>query len=132
MSESLERMWILLVTLVLIFSLAFLQGAWAHEEHEPNAQWYKSQTMNPEAQKRLGTPYKSCCDAGDVYKTRFRLVDDGTKYGVESYEYLRDGKWKLIPPDIIKVDKTPDGRPVLFINKNTGLELCFIIEGAGI
>lgn len=108
-------------------------GAEAHESHETHAAWYKSQQITDAARKRLGVGFKSCCDESDHFKTRFRLVDDGTKYGTESYEYLTAaGQWKLIPPDIVQRKKTPDGRPVLFILKTTGREACFIVDEEGI
>lgn len=106
----------------------------AHDHNDPDAQWYRQQQINPEALPRLNVPFKSCCDAGDHYKTRARLLEDGTKYGVETYEYwhYEKAKWLIVPPDIIKKAKTPDGRPVLFIQKVTGKELCFIIDEEGI
>jgi hypothetical protein len=44
----------------------------------------------------MGVPYKSCCDAGDVYKTRFRIAADNS----DQWQYFKDGKWKVIPPDV--------------------------------
>jgi hypothetical protein len=110
-----------------VIAIAWASGAYAHDDP-----WYKQQMMNPETASRLGVQYKSCCDAGDHYRTRFRLVNDGSKYGTETYEYMKDGKWKLVPPDIIQRKPTPDGQPVLFINKHDGRELCFIIDKEGI
>ena len=124
---------VLLMALVLAFSLIFLKTGkvWSHELHEPHAAWYKSQRMNQETKQRLGVQYQSCCDAADVYPTRFRLVEDGSKYGAETYEYLWHGKWKRAPQDIIQRKPTPDGRPVLFINKITGDEYCLILDSEG-
>ena len=48
-------------------------------------QWFQSQQINPDAQKRLGVAFKSCCDHGDVFKTRFRVGNDGG----DRWEYLR-------------------------------------------
>lgn len=130
-----EVLAILCVATALFFSLLFLKTGkvWGHEAHEPHAQWFKSQRMNPETKKRLGVDYQSCCDAGDHFPTRFRLVEDGTRYGAETYEYMwRDGTWKRVPQDIIQRKKTPDGRPVLFLNKITGQEYCLIIDEEGI
>lgn len=114
----------------LVVALAY--PALAHDHRLANADWYKRQTINPEAQQRLQVPYKSCCDAGDHFDTRFRLISDGTKYGAETYEYWTGDTWKVISPDIIQRKKTPDGRPVLFIIKSTGKEVCFIIDEGGI
>jgi hypothetical protein len=58
---------------------------------------------------------------------RFRLVEDGSKYGTETHEYLKDGRWRIVPPDIVQRKKTPDGRPVLFISRHTSQELCLIV-----
>lgn len=116
----------------LVGSLAFVKGAFAHDHKDPHYDWYKQQQINEEARLRMQLAYKSCCDAADHFDTRFRLVNDGSKYGVESYEYWTGDKWKAISPDIIQRKKTPDGRPVLFIIKGTGKEVCFIIDEAGI
>ena len=35
----------------------------------PNHEWFNKQEMNPAARERLGVPWKSCCDNGDVFKT---------------------------------------------------------------
>lgn len=122
------------------FVLAFAAGTpvfgkdksqWADAD-PARREWFRRQTMTPDACNRVQVGNCSCCDHGDVFKTRFRLAENGSKYGVETYEYWKDDKWKLIPPDIVKHDKTPDGRPVLFINHRNGQELCFIIDEEGI
>ena len=38
----------------------------------------------------------------------------------------------MVPGDIVKEDDTPENKPVLFINKYTGQELCFIVPKGGI
>lgn len=119
-----------LMTLAVL--VASIVSAMAHDHNDPNLAWYRSQEMTPESRARLGVAWKSCCDEADHFKTRFRLLEDGTKYGTETYQYLRDGKWKTVPADIIQRKKTPDGTPVLFINKHDGRELCFIIDEEGI
>jgi hypothetical protein len=114
-------------------ALAFtVIAAQAHDHRMANADWYKSQTINPEARQRMQLGYKSCCDAGDHFQTRFRLVNDGSKYGVETYEYWTGDAWKVVPQDIIQRKKTPDGKPVLFIIKSSGKEVCLIIDEEGI
>jgi hypothetical protein len=95
-------------------------------------QWFESQTINPDAMVRMGIENPSCCDAGDVYRTRFRIVEDGSKYGAERWQYLdKFGVWKTIPPDIIKDEPSIDAEPILFINKYSGQELCFFIGRGG-
>lgn len=104
----------------------------AHDSTHKHADWFNNQEMTPASRERMQVPWKSCCDAGDHFQTRFRLVEDGSKYGTETYEYLKDGVWKIIPADIVQRKPTPDGSPVLFINKYTGVELCFFIDREGI
>lgn len=104
----------------------------AHEPGTPHYDWYKRQQMTPETKQRLGKTYTSCCDKGDHYPTKFRLTEDGSRYGAETYEYLApNGAWKRVNPDIIQRKKTPDGKPVLFILA-TGEESCLIIDDEGI
>src|SRR5450759_3978306 len=90
--------------------------------------WFQSQTINPDAQKRLGVSYKSCCDNGDVFKTRFRVNSEGG----DQWEYLEDGKWKVIPTDIIHEEPSLDNTPILFKNRLTGQELCFFKPQGGL
>jgi hypothetical protein len=77
--------------------------------------WFFMQRMTPESQKRFGVHFDSCCTAGDVYHTRFRVVNDGTKYGEDEWQYFKDGYWLPIPNDIIERTETPTGQPVLFL-----------------
>ena len=115
-----------LLCLFLCVPTAVLAHDPAHHEH---AEWYNKQTMNEAARKRLNVPYKSCCDAGDHYRTRFKVADDNS----DQWLYLaKNGQWKIVPPDIIKEDETPENQPVLFINKHNGVELCFFVPKGGI
>jgi len=100
----------------------------AHDPSMPNHEWFNAQEMNPAARQRLGVPWKSCCDNGDVFKTRFRVAEDHS----DQWQYLKDGQWRTIPPDIIKEEDTPDHLPVLFINRRTGDELCFFVPKGGL
>lgn len=120
------------LALYLLVSFGSARPSLAHDAGDPDAAWYKSQTINPEAWQRLKVPFRSCCDSGDHFRTRFRLMRDGTRYGAETYEYWKDGAWRVIPPDVVKRARTPDGRPVLFIERASGKELCFIIDEEGI
>ena len=100
----------------------------AHDASMPHHEWFNAQEMNPAARQRLGVPWKSCCDNGDVFKTRFRVAEDRS----DQWQYLKDGQWRTVPPDIIKEEDTPDHLPVLFINKHTGTELCFFVPKGGL
>ena len=109
---------------VLTFAVSLLSfDAGAHDASMPHHEWFNRQEMTPAARQRLGVPWKSCCD-----KTRFRVDDDRS----DQWQYLKDGEWKTIPPDIIKEGDTPDHTPVLFINKYTGIELCFFVPQGGL
>jgi hypothetical protein len=115
---------------VTMFGLLLLLSfrADAHDPSMAHHEWFNKQEMNPAAQLRLGLSYKSCCDNGDVFKTRFRVGDDRS----DQWQYFKDGQWKLVPPDIIKEEDTPDHLPVLFINRHTGQELCFFVPKGGL
>ena len=115
-----------LTTFGILLLLSF--RADAHDPSMAHHEWFNAQEMNPAAQHRLGLPYKSCCSNGDVFKTRFRVGEDRS----DQWQYLKNGEWKTIPPDIIKESDTPDHTPVLFINKATGLELCFFVPQGGL
>ena len=49
----------------------------AHDASMPHHEWYNKQEMNPAARERIGVPWKSCCENGDVFKTRFRIAAIG-------------------------------------------------------
>jgi hypothetical protein len=121
MSNALVRFALLLTFLCVPLAVQ------AHDSTMQHADWFNNQVMNPAARDRLGVPWKSCCDNGDVFKTRFRVAEDNS----DQWQYLKDGQWNVIPPDIIKEGDTPDHVPVLFINKNTGMELCFFVPKGG-
>jgi hypothetical protein len=106
------------------------RSQWADASPE-RRKWFESQEMNPAARARLGVTYKSCCDNGDVFRTRFRVVDDGTRYGAEQWQYLDGEVWKTIPHDIIKDEPSLDNQPILFRNRWTGSELCFFRPNGG-
>jgi hypothetical protein len=105
------------------------RSQWADPDRK---RWFESQMMNDATRQRLGVHYRSCCDAGDVVKNlRWRLMDDGTKYGSERWQYLDNGTWKTIHPDIIQNTPSIDEEPILFRNKNDGRELCFLPPKGG-
>jgi hypothetical protein len=103
------------------------RSQWAQSSPE-RQRWFRSQIMNETAQKRLNVPWKSCCDNGDVFRTRFRV---GT-VGEDVWEYLDGEAWKVIPADIIKESPSLDAEPILFRSKRTGVEYCFFKPNGGI
>lgn len=122
MINSVVRSVLLLSFVSASFSVLADDPSWSYRE------WYSRQMMNDGARQRLGVPFKSCCDAGDAYKTRFRVAADNS----DQWQYWKDGEWKIVPSDIVKEDDTPENKPVLFINRHTGQELCFIVPKGGI
>ena len=89
--------------------------------------WYANAELTPEAQQRFN--FKSCCAHSDVVKTRFRVnkVD-----GQDQWQWLSNGEWKTIPPDIVETGKTaPDGQPTLFAI-GQDLPTCFFPPDGGI
>jgi hypothetical protein len=81
---------------------------------------------------RLAPSWKSCCDGGDVFKTQFRVIEDGSKYGHDTWWYLKDGIWKQVPDDVIHWgEHAPSKQATLFI-RWTGQELCFYPPEEGI
>jgi hypothetical protein len=85
-------------------------------------EWYRTRTLTPAAEKRIG--FKSCCDAGDVVRTRFRADGD-------QWFWLNGDRWQLVPSDIIHWGEvTPTGQPILFAVG--GKEVCFFPGAGGI
>jgi hypothetical protein len=83
----------------------------------PHKRWFES-LQRPDNHKnpqrdRLSL---SCCGAGDVVKTRFRVLrDDDVRYPEDRwYAWLND-TWVLIPPDKVVPDHAPDGQAYLFV-----------------
>lgn len=125
---------VLVGILLAIFAIAVMWSGTAkgHDATHANAEWYTSQMLTQATRERLRVGYTSCCAKSDHYETRFRIVDDGSKYGADGYEYWHKGeqRWRPIHPDIVQRKKTPDGRPVLFMI--AGVEVCFVVDEEGI
>jgi hypothetical protein len=96
-----------------------------YAQNSPEVQkWYGEQELNSATKERLHVDWHSCCSHGDVFRTQFR-VGDGP-HGADEWWYLKDGKWRQIPDDVVKWgEHAPDKRPTLFIYQSTGQELCF-------
>jgi len=117
------RLFQVCAVLAFVMPLASVQARWksTYATAAPAIQaWFQEQRLSDETQKRLGVNFSSCCDAGDVYPTRFRVVQDGSKYGRDEWQYEKDGKWLSIPSDIIQRTETPTGEPVLFLYPYAG------------
>jgi hypothetical protein len=118
------------MTTLLIFATT-AESHWKPEYAELPQQvqdWYKSQTITPEARARILREYDhgwvGCCDNGDAVKTQYRVDLKSGKYGRDEWWYLKDGHWKKVPDDIIHWgEHAPDGQAVLFVHND--IELCF-------
>jgi hypothetical protein len=108
-------------------------AAWAKFRLFGIGDWYKSQELNPAARERLGVAWKSCCEHGDVVRTQFRVEQNGSAYGNDIWFYLKDGKWKRVPDDIIHWgEHAPDKQATPFIYQSTVQELRFYSPEEGI
>ena len=98
-----------------------------YADASPDVQaWYKNAELTEEAQKRF--TFKSCCAKSDVFRTRFKV--NQVNGSDEWWYFTKDGRWKLIPADIIHGEETaPDGQPTLFIYQ--GQETCFYVGRGG-
>jgi hypothetical protein len=59
---------------------------------------------------------QSCCDAGDVVKTKFKVEGTGQHPDDQWYAWLNE-KWVRIPPDRIVPGYAPDGQAYLFVRE---------------
>jgi hypothetical protein len=100
-------------------SLVFSTTGLTHEDwpEGPHKRWIESlqrpdNYKNPQRDKLT----RSCCGAGDVVKTKFRVWRDShVRYPEDRwYAWLND-TWVLIPPDKIMPDYAPDGQAYLFV-----------------
>ena len=82
----------------------------------PQKQWFEN-LLRPDNHKR---PYqdkhsKSCCGAGDVVKTMFRVEPATSSHPQDIwYAWLKED-WIRIPDDKIVPDHAPDGQAYLFV-----------------
>ena len=100
----------------------------------PNKQFLQN-LQRPDNHKNLGRDEnsRSCCDAGDVVKTRFMVesVDPELARHPEDrwYAWLKD-KWVMIPSDKTVPDYAPDGQAYLFVLAET--IVCFVRPKGGL
>jgi hypothetical protein len=115
------------IALLCVFGIkAFAQDNGQYTNVDPAIrEWYRTRQITPEAQQRF--PFKSCCDAADVVKTKFRVGDAGA----DVWEWLNGETWQRIPDDIIHRDEfAPGGEAVLFAVG--GQPVCFFLPQGGI
>jgi hypothetical protein len=96
----------------------------------PNKQWFQK-LERPDNDKH---PYRdsrsrSCCGAGDVVKTKFKVEGGDDKYPDDRWYAWITEQWSPIPPEKIVQDHAPDGQPYLFMA--AGTVLCFVRPKGG-
>jgi hypothetical protein len=84
---------------------------------------------------------RSCCDAGDTVKTKFKVEPgDGQHLDDRWYAWLNE-RWVVIPPEKIVPNHAPDGRAYLFMTDfasnlegRTGFKIivCFVRPKGGL
>jgi hypothetical protein len=122
-----------LIALGCFAAVVLSSGAHARDDgqyaNSPSQQWYQGLQIPDAARNRMGVAFRSCCDKGDVFRTQFRVASDGS----DQWLYLdNDGRWKVIPADIILSQPSIDSEPRLFKRLATGEPLCFIKPNGGI
>ena len=79
---------------------------------------YFEKLQRPDNYNRPNTPdgpSRSCCGAGDVVKTKFKVEAGNGKHPDDVWYAWLKGKWTKIPPEIIVPDYAPDGKAYLFM-----------------
>jgi hypothetical protein len=62
----------------------------------------------------------SCCGAGDVVKTKFKVEVGNNAHPEDAWFAWLKGKWVRIPPEKIVADFAPDGQAYLFMPQIVG------------
>ena len=79
---------------------------------------YFEKLQRPDNYNRPNTPdgpSRSCCGAGDVVKTKFKVEVGNGKHPEDVWYAWLKGKWTKIPPETIVPDYAPDGKAYLFM-----------------
>ena len=85
----------------------------------PNKRFFQN-LQRPDNYLREGPNYDvnepvSCCGAGDVVKTKFKVEPGDGPHPADTWYAWLDGKWVRIPPEKIVPDYAPDGQAFLFM-----------------
>ena len=115
-------------TMMLAGPLACLAGGeWPDG---PYKQWFQS-LERPDAYKNpwWDAKSRSCCGAGDVVKTKFRVERAGGRHPDDTWYAWIDNDWLFIPHDKIIKDPAPNGQPYLFML--AGTVVCFVRPKGG-
>jgi hypothetical protein len=116
--------------LVASFSQVLARGEWPDS---PYKEWFENlqRPDNDRHPERQSDPKSlSCCGAGDVVKTKFKVESNGGTYPEDIWYAWLDEGWTKIPPEKIVRDFAPNGQPYLFMLANT--IQCFVPPKGGI
>ena len=117
------------MAIVILFHVVLANATWKPEYAQLPKEvqdWYRNAELTEAAQARLHIKY--CCAKADVVKTKFRV---NRTSGADEWEWLDNGEWKVVPPDIIHVgESAPSGEPTLFVW--SGKPTCFFPGRGGI
>ena len=85
----------------------------------PNKRFFQN-LQRPDNYLREGPNYDvnepvSCCGAGDVVKTKFKIEPGDGPHPADTWYAWLDGKWIHIPQEKIVPDYAPDGQAFLFM-----------------
>ena len=109
----------------------------------PNKRFFQN-LQRPDNYLREGPNYDvnepvSCCGAGDVVKTKFKVEASNSAYPEDSWFAWLKGKWVRIPPEKIVPDYAPDGQAYLFVFRIAGRNglrfdeiVCFVRPKGGL
>ena len=104
----------------------------------PNKRFFQN-LQRPDNYLREGPNYDvnepvSCCDAGDVVNTKFKVEPGRAPYPQDAWFAWLNGKWVRIPPEKIVPDYAPDGQAYLFTLTIAGSYeiVCFVRPKGGL
>jgi hypothetical protein len=113
---------------VLVCERSFAGGDWPDG---PNKEWFqKLQRPDNDKYPFRDANSRSCCGAGDVAKTRFKVESTGERYPEDRWYAWLEGQWVAIPPEKIVEEFAPDGQPYLFLL--AGTVQCFVRPKGGL
>ena len=95
---------------------------------------YSGQTIICDRRSMKTNEPTSCCDAGDVVKTKFKVEPRGSLHPQDTWFAWLKGKWVRIPPEKIVPDYAPDGQAYLFMLTiaNAYEIVCFVRPNGGL
>jgi hypothetical protein len=126
--ESLRAAAMTTTILIVIPEICRAGGEWPDG---PMKQWFQK-LERPDAHKSpwWDAKSRSCCGAGDVVKTKFRVESARGRHLEDTWYAWINNQWVLIAHDKIVRDYAPDGQPYLFML--AGTVVCFVRPKGGL